>query len=295
MNQHYFILILAHSLHGRLRRVHVPHQIVYSILALAIVGLLAVFGFVGSYVRMVWKVSDYNTMRAEFQTLRDRYQALQRESSQSREQLASLQVFAKEVSLAYGIKRGLEGPDDIASEGTLVPSYRESLEEYNFLKSANFSIFSRKYPSLWREDGRPTLWPIDGRFTSYFGKRSDPFTGFGAFHPGVDLDAPEGTPVLAAGGGVVTRAEWVGHYGRLVVIEHGAGISTLYGHLARFEVIAGQEVRRGQVIGTVGRSGRVTGAHLHYEVRQGGSPVNPYIFLKKSTRPTTVAKSDLPF
>ncbi len=295
MKQHYFVVVLAHTLHGRLRRFHVPHKLVYIVLALALVGGITVTGFVGSYLRMAWKVADYNHLRSEFDSLRERYQALQRETTHKSDQLASLQLFATEVSLAYGIKQTLEGPSDIASEGSLVPSYGETLEQYDFLKSANFSIFSRKYPRAWRKNAKPTLWPINGRFSSYFGKRSDPMTGFTSFHPGVDITAPRNHPVVAAGDGIVIRAQWAGNYGRLVVIDHGGGIDTYYGHLNKIEVIAGQEVRRGQIVGRVGNTGRTTGTHLHYEVRMGGNPVNPYTFLKNSAKPASVSQRELPF
>jgi len=295
MKQQYFILVLAHSLHGRLRRIHVPHKIVYAVLAFAVVGIITVLGFVGSYVRMAWKVADYNSLRAEFDSLRERYQALQRESSDKNQQLATLQMFATEVSMAYGLNGKFSDQVDAGAEGPLVPSFKESLEEYDFLKSANFSIFSRKQPRSWQKNTRPTLWPVAGRLNSYFGKRSDPLTGAGDFHPGVDIRVDVGTPVRAAGDGVVTRAGWAGAYGRLVVVNHGGGITTFYGHLSRIEVIPGQAVSRRQIIAKSGRSGRVSGPHLHYEVRQGGNPVNPYSFLKKSARPQNYAKSDLPF
>jgi len=75
----------------------------------------------------------------------------------------------------------------VSADASLVPSYKESLEEYNFLESANFSVFSRKFPRLWQKHTRPTLWPINGRLGSYFGKRLDPLTGVGTFHTGVDI------------------------------------------------------------------------------------------------------------
>ncbi|MCP5110909.1 MAG: M23 family metallopeptidase [bacterium] len=278
-----------------MRRLHVPHKVVYAVLALALVGLITVAGFAGSYIRMVAKVSNFNALRAEIETLRQRYQSLQHETSQKNEQLATLQLFATEVSMAYGIKRQIQGPQSVVAEGMRVPSFDESLEEFNFLKNTNFSIFSRKYPRLWQKDTKPSLWPVNGRLGSYFGKRTDPLNGMGAFHPGVDIPAHKGEPVRAAGDGIVTRARRAGGYGNLVVIEHGSGITTYYGHLSKIEVIAGQEVRRGQIVGAVGSTGRVTGNHLHYEVRQGGSPVNPYIFLKQSARPARYAKRDFPF
>jgi len=294
MNQQYFIVVLAHSFHGRLRRLHIPHKVVYAVLALAFLGVFSVAGFLSSYARMVWKVANYNSLRNDLETLRARYQTLRKANDQTNENLATLQLFATEVSLAYGIKRKLEGPPDISAEGTLVPTYNETLETYNFLRSANFSKFYRRYPRLWQANVRPSLWPVSGRLLSYWGMRTDPFSGSGAFHAGVDISAPVGTAVRAAADGVVSHCEWGGAYGRLVVVDHGGGLQTFYAHMSRFDVIAGQEVRRGQIIGATGASGRVTSPHLHYEVRQGGNPVNPYIFLAKSPTGDT-APPDLPF
>jgi murein DD-endopeptidase MepM/ murein hydrolase activator NlpD len=129
---------------------------------------------------------------------------------------------------------------------------------------------------------------------SRFGDREDPFSGVGAFHTGVDISASSGTPVHAAADGVVFHAEYSGRYGKLVIIDHGNGMRTWYAHLARFEVIPGQEIRRGSVLGYSGATGRVTSPHLHFEVRLGGSPVNPYPYLARSTL-MEETRSDLPF
>ena len=132
---------------------------------------------------------------------------------------------------------------------------------------------------------------------SAFGGRTDPFSGEGAIHTGVDLSAPQGTPVRAAADGIVVFAGWNGGgYGRLVIIEHGNGLQTYYGHLSRFDVVPGQEIRRGDILGRSGSSGRVTSPHLHYEVRMGGVPVNPYPYLAKSALSLPkYGAHDLPF
>lgn len=282
MKQPYFIVVLAHSLHGRLRRVHVPQRVVYVVLALALVGCISLFGFVSSYARMAWKVANYNSLRDQFNSLLSSYENLQKVANQTDEQLATLQLFASQVSLAYGIKHKLEGPDGISAEGRLVPTFQESLEEYNFLRSANFSRSFRSYPHLWQVNNRPSMWPVDGRLRGYFGRRTDPFSGEGAFHHGVDILAPVGTAVRATADGVVRVAEHMSGYGRIVVIDHGNGLHTYYAHLSRFSVVAGQEIRRGELVGNVGTSGRVTAPHLHYEVRRHGNSINPYSFLAKS-------------
>ncbi|PYT19491.1 MAG: M23 family peptidase [Acidobacteria bacterium] len=295
MKQHYFVVVLAHSLHGRLRRIQIPHQAFYLILILALCGSFSLFGMVSSYLRMTWKVANYNSLRSEVDTLRSKYQALQRENNQKQEQLASLQLMASEVSMALGLKRRLEGTEDLAEAGRLVPSYTESIEEYNFLKSASFSRLHHTYARSWQKNLIPTIWPVNGRLLSRFGERQDPFSGEGAFHTGVDISASMGTPVHAAADGIVYSAEFSGRYGKLVIIDHGNGMRTWYAHLSRFEVVAGQEIRRGEVLGASGDTGRVTSPHLHFEVRVGGSPVNPHPYLTRSAVLQPSTQSDLPF
>jgi murein DD-endopeptidase MepM/ murein hydrolase activator NlpD len=294
MKQHYFVVVLAHSLHGRLRRIHVPHHALYVVLGLALLGSVSLFGAVSSYMRMAWKVANYNTLRTEVQTLRNQYKELERQSNQKEQQLASLQVMASEVSLALGLKRQLDGADDISAEGALVPTYGESIEEYNFLKAASFSRVQRTYARQFQKNVVPSMWPVNGQIVSRFGDRSDPLSGEGGFHAGVDLTATMGTPVYAAADGIVSAAQFANRYGRAILIDHGHGMSTLYAHLSNFEIVPGEEIRRGQLIGHSGASGRVSGPHLHFEVRQGGSPVNPARFLSRSTVLTQV-RPDLPF
>ncbi len=132
----------------------------------------------------------------------------------------------------------------------------------------------------------PSLWPVIGPITSGFGQREDPVlgTGEGEFHKGVDISAPLGTPIRATADGVVASAGMSNGYGREIVIDHGHGLKTLYGHMSGFNVLAGQTVFRGQVIGYVGHSGRTTGNHVHYEVKIHDTSVNPHKYLQ-----TTIA------
>src|ERR1051325_11781391 len=109
MKQEYFVVVLAHSLRGRLRRIHIPHHAVYAVLILALLGCFSVFGFVASYARMAWKVANYNALRRETEGLRSRYQTLLKRVNQTDERLASLQIYAREVTVAFGIKQKLEG------------------------------------------------------------------------------------------------------------------------------------------------------------------------------------------
>lgn len=297
MKQEYFVLVLAHSLRGRLRRIHIPHHAVYAILGLALLGCFSLFGLVSSYARMAWKVANYNALKIEADALRSRYQNLQKVVNQTNEQMASLQLYAKEVSIAYGIKQKLDGPSDISSEGRLVPTFAESVTDYNFLRSANAlalpGTFSRR---LQNSKMRPTIWPLNGTLRGGFGERTDPFSGEGAFHKGVDISAPTGTPVRATADGIVVHADRSGGYGRLVVVDHGNALQTYYAHLSKIYVRIGQQMRTGEVVGEVGTSGRVTAPHLHYEVRVGGAPMNPYRYhLAKSNLFQQASRKDFSF
>ncbi len=118
--------------------------------------------------------------------------------------------------------------------------------------------------------------------TSSFGEREDPFNGEGAFHAGVDISAPSGTPVRATGEGDVTALDMGHGYGKQIVLNHGHGVMTVYGHLLSIVALPGQHVVPGQVIGYVGRTGRSTGPHLHYEVRINNVPVNPHKYLRNT-------------
>jgi murein DD-endopeptidase MepM/ murein hydrolase activator NlpD len=130
---------------------------------------------------------------------------------------------------------------------------------------------------------------------SPFGKREDPFSGEGAMHKGVDLSSPMGTPVRVTADGVVIFAQQESGYGKLIVVEHGGGIQTFYAHLSKFYVTTGHEVRRGDLIGAVGMTGRVTAPHLHYEVHINGVPMNPYRWLQHAGVYQAVTHKDFPF
>jgi murein DD-endopeptidase MepM/ murein hydrolase activator NlpD len=121
----------------------------------------------------------------------------------------------------------------------------------------------------------PSIWPAHGWLTSRVGSRPDPITGDKDFHQGLDISADQGSQVYATADGVVTHAAAEGGYGNLIVLDHGYGLETRYGHLSRYNVRPGDRVKRGDVVGFVGSTGRATGSHLHYEVRVNGRLLNP--------------------
>ena len=144
----------------------------------------------------------------------------------------------------------------------------------------------RDYEDLLRRRGMtPSIWPVSGKLESGMGGRRNPFGGRGfEYHEGQDIDASYGTPVMVAASGTVTIAGRERGYGNVIYVDHGAGLSTRYGHLSQIDVKIGQSVTRGQTIGLVGSTGRSTGPHLHYEVRINNQPVDPRQYLPGAER-----------
>jgi murein DD-endopeptidase MepM/ murein hydrolase activator NlpD len=136
----------------------------------------------------------------------------------------------------------------------------------------------------------PSLWPTEGFVSSRFGPRTSPFTGQPQHHTGVDIAAPPGTPIRAPAAGVVTFAGPLPGYGNVLVLTHGFGFKTFYGHNQRNAVVKGQAVTRGQQIATVGNTGYSTGAHLHYEVLQNDAPHDPLKYIVDEERRATVIR-----
>ena len=138
----------------------------------------------------------------------------------------------------------------------------------------------------------PSINPVElMRFSSQYGYRTDPFQGRRKNHKGIDIPGPVGTPIFATADGIIGRAQWVSGYGKYVEVEHGNAIQTRYGHMSAMNVVSGQRVKQGDIIGFMGSTGRSTGSHLHYEVRIAGEPVNPTSFLASITQPAPVTNS----
>lgn len=170
-------------------------------------------------------------------------------------------------------------PDEDSVPGA--PRQRDDSEAY-----AIFQAWKRLDTGLTANIGIaiPSRRPIEKMsLSSSYGMRVHPITGKLARHNGVDIPAPYGTPIYATADGIVGRAQRLGGYGNYVEIEHGNAIETRYGHMSSFVVQPGQQVKKGDVIGYVGSTGRSTGNHLHYEVRIDGEPVNPMPFVRSDS------------
>jgi murein DD-endopeptidase MepM/ murein hydrolase activator NlpD len=286
----FYILFVARDRDGELRKIHIPLHYLYTLVLGIGLGALSLTGIASSYLRMLFKVSQFNELRTEKDDLKSRYNRLEQVARERDLQVASLGSLAGEVSSLYGLNAD-KNLVTASSETLPESAVNSSLDQLYALKTSALTGATMTGLSLgltrnvttadWlRANSAPNLWPVEGPITGSFGERIDPFNGEGAFHSGVDISASYGQPVIAPADGVVTFADFLGGYGKAVMVDHGHGIRTRYGHLSSFAVASGQHIQRGDVIGYVGLSGRSTGPHLHYEVRINDTPVNPYKYLR---------------
>jgi murein DD-endopeptidase MepM/ murein hydrolase activator NlpD len=287
-----YTFFVASNLKGRFRKITLPGYVLHLVVILAIVGGVTVLAAAGSYTRMLWKVGNYNALRRQQDTLKHNYEKLQSSVKDTNDRMNSLQSLATEVAMTYGFMRFRQSPFGVTEVpvASLDNGFEQSVAQFNFLEhnvgaaalpAGNLKLLSSV--SMADLTSTPSLWPVIGHLTGTFGERMDPFSGEGAFHTGVDISSQYGDSVRVSADGIVIEADERAGYGRLVVVDHGFGMTTYYGHLSSFNVLAGQQVRRGDTIGNVGVSGRSTGPHVHYEVRINGAPVNPMRYLRQAS------------
>lgn len=318
MRKRYYILFVSRDEDGRVRKIPLPLHYAYGFVAAAVIGTFTIVGLAGSYTRMLLKTESFNQVRAERETLAKNYKHMAQIAHDRDVQVASLGALASEVTALYGLRQNrltshhvhesaakaakeptpqsLAFTDDVNQQNVKL-----SIDQFYALRNQAMSGrvtraieggLTSSYSGDWTQlADAPALWPVQGRVGSSFGERQDPINGEGAFHPGIDIEAPSGTPVRATADGDVMQAHMGAGYGREIMIDHGHGVTTLYGHLSVIAVVPGEHVICGQVIGYVGQTGRATGPHLHYEVRVHNVPVNPHKYLRESYQQLAMSES----
>jgi murein DD-endopeptidase MepM/ murein hydrolase activator NlpD len=272
-----------------------------GIASIVVVLLIAAFGFGGLSRVMAFGAARQN------QVLADELARLQGEVGALESTLTRLQGREAELRSLAGLEpldaevlaAGIGGPGAGTPESNPLSAVAPELGDRAFAVDYDIDALQRRARVLLESMGEagdslaaqrdlllstPTLFPTAGSLSSGFSKaRMHPILNEVLPHPGVDIAAPSGTPILAAGKGRVVRAGWVSGYGQTVEIDHGFGFTSLYAHASKLLVRTGQEVERGDVIAQVGRTGTATSTHLHYEVRQNGRQQNPLNFLLPGT------------
>ena len=250
---------------------------------------------------------DYWITKADNQVMTAKMSGLLQEMSKSRDALELARSTDQQLRVLLGMQRRSDIVESDAVGGPTVADrmslkqmlsggasairqteWRKSIEairEESNKRLASFqeiSWYISNQRSLYR--ATPNIWPTEGQITSLFGYRFSPMSRdegeSGEFHPGIDIANAPDTLIYATADGTVRFSGWSHGYGEMILIDHGYGMSTLYGHASKALVKNGQRVSRGALIAYMGTTGRSTGAHLHYEVWRGGRPVNPMVFLK---------------
>lgn len=265
------------------------------LLAFATYGLTLKFAasIQNPFVQSLVSTLQQEQSRAAEAQMKDNLSAMAKKVGELQARLARLDAFTDRLAKSAGVKREDLRLSETPGQGgpLLEPSRQISSSEFNSLlenlsralddRSDRLGILdSLVLESTLLRKTVPTTLPVSqGYYSSNFGYRIDPFTGRSAFHAGIDFIADVGTPVLSAAGGTVASAGWHGDYGNVIEIEHDNGLSSKYAHLSAIEVKTGDVVMKGQRIGAVGSTGRSTGPHLHFEVRENSVPLNPKKFL----------------
>lgn len=281
----YTIFILPHA-HARFRKIHVSRNFVVAMAALAVtIGGTAAWA-PHLFFRSRALADRASAIEIENKQLRDDKTRYEAAIVQMGEHLAAVEAVAGKLASAVGLK-DLPSERPSGGVGTTFSSRAELFgEESSALQKRmeNLDTSFDRLEQAWGERlkvlaSTPSLAPVSGFFSDGFGWRRDPIDGSREFHKGVDIVAPNGTPVRASADGLVTAAGRMAGYGSMIHLAHGYGMGTRYGHLSRIMVAPGQRVKRGDVIGLVGSTGRSTGPHLHYEVFRTGAQVDPRKYL----------------
>lgn len=289
---HHTVIFVPHA-HARLRKWRVTNLHI-SLAASLLLFLTVLSGFfTWSYFNTSVSPTEIARLRDENQNLRQAnlgfetsIRSLQSQLADYEDRTRQLAIVAGVDSLSGGTEGGVGGGSpledgDEAPDGVLPVD--QMSDRAARLDQTLDAVQDKLQERLLWISSTPAIAPVKGILTSGFGFRSDPMTHGRGVHQGVDIAAASGQPVRASADGIVMRADDTGGYGNAVFLAHGFGVTTRYGHLSRLEVRPGQRVKRGDVIGRVGSTGRSTGPHLHYEVRIDGEAVNPLAYILDDT------------
>jgi murein DD-endopeptidase MepM/ murein hydrolase activator NlpD len=281
---HHTVIFVPHA-HAKLRKWRVTNvQIGLAVAALFLLTLTAGY-FIWAHFNTSINPVEITHLESENEKLREVNQAFESSLRKLQDQLAEyedrtrqLAIVAGVETLGGGVEAGIGGGMEVEDVSLRdLPSLESRAE---MLAGTLDAVEARLEERVRWISSTPAIVPVRGILTSGFGYRSDPLTHGRGVHQGVDIAAASGQPVRASADGIVMRATDQGSgLGKAVFLAHGFGLTTRYGHLSRIEVKPGQRVKRGDVIGRVGSTGRSTGPHLHYEVRLDGDPVNPLAYI----------------
>jgi len=293
----YYTIILVPDARSAFRKIRVPVRLVRAVPRAAGAVALALTALLVHYAWLSCQVSELDAVRLENAVLSERTHRYGESLGDLESRITGLRSSITKLAVMSGLEQTLPGADGVVGGvggGTGVDPDPPSRDPDVTLPAlsrrlSDLATRSQRIETFYADQTAllshtPSVWPVRGYFSSGFGSRVDPFTGGKDFHPGIDISAPLGTKAVAPADGVVLAVGRRGAYGLAIIIDHGYGIITRYGHLERFNVRAGQRVRRGDVIGFVGSTGRSNAPHLHYEVWLDDKTQNPVHYILEEYR-----------
>ncbi|MGH9341380.1 MAG: M23 family metallopeptidase [Acidobacteriota bacterium] len=291
MSKGNFTVIIARFAETTCRKYTIPHKTVVSFGIVSLI-LIALFTLSSLHYYHMWKkTSDFSRLKVEADQLLKENVTFRVTTQQLAEKVSALEVASTKLRIFSGLDReglgGVGGPSRLDAQIFTLSNqdlYRhlKSLDKRSISLEKELQDLNAYYNSrMMLLTATPALMPVRGYPSDRFGWRIDPFSGKRDFHSGIDISAPHGNKVIATADAVVSFAGSRYAYGKMVTLEHKFGISTRYGHMTRTAVVTGQTVKKGDIIGYVGSTGRATGPHLHYEVRLNGQALNPLSFFRE--------------
>mgnify|MGYP003503320585 FL=1 len=293
--EHFNILIFGHKT-SKTRHLKIRKKTVKISFYLIGFALLSTTFFFCDYIQVKKKAFELGRLRQETQNQRSQIQFFSARIEDLEKQLSKLKEFDKKIRIIANLERGQETTPSMGMGGPSPSDIRDKLkkekDDAGLVQQMKSDVERLQSEAMSREDSlselekllqvkremlahTPSVWPVQGWVTSGFGYRTNPFTGLTQMHEGLDISNRMGTPVIAPSNGIVSDVGNDNAVGKVIVIFHGFGMTSRYGHLSKVLVKTGQRVKRGDKIAEVGMTGKTTGPHLHYEVKINGIPINP--------------------
>jgi len=287
MDKRYSTIIFVPHARAKFRKMKVSHRLLFSIVSLITSSLCLSTFFSIQYFTSLSQTHELSKLQRENRDLQVANEQFSKSVESLRTQLRTVEDRTRKLAIIAGIstldETSAGGVGGVRNNDVDGNPYRDDVDKMSFRShrlERDLSVLEQKFVAQSQLlSCTPSIAPVRGILTDAFGGRSDPFTGEPGTHNAVDISSAVGQPVRAPADGLVVKSEWANGYGNVIYLSHGYGFSTRYGHLSSFKVKPGDHVKRGDVIGYVGSTGRSTGPHLHYEVRLNNNPVNPLEYI----------------
>ena len=287
MDKRFSTIIFVPHARAKFRKLRVSHRLLFSIVAILATSLFLSGFFSVQYFTSLSRSQELAKLKTENRDLQKANEQFSRSVENLRGQLKDVEEKTRKLAIIAGVNaldsNTQVGVGGLRNEELTTPPFGDEIDKMNFrsrrLESDLSLLESRLVERSRWMSSTPSIAPVRGILTDGFGGRSDPFTGEPGTHNAIDISTATGQAVRTPADGIVVKAEWANGYGNVIYLSHGYGYATRYGHLRAFNVKPGDRVKRGDILGFVGSTGRSTGPHLHYEVRMNGKPVNPLEYI----------------